>query len=129
MDSRQITFLYATDLDASRRFYEEAIGLELVQVQEAGCRIYRSGPGSFLGVCKTRPDRPSGGAGVVICFVVETEAAVDEAAAKFTAAGVPTDGAPRWNGDFDIYHFYCRDPDGYVLEVQCFKDRNWAGDE
>ena len=71
MDSLQITFLYAADLEASQRFYEDAISLELVQVQEAGCRIYRSGPGSFLGVCKTRPDRPSGGAGVVIRQISE----------------------------------------------------------
>jgi hypothetical protein len=37
-----------------------------------------------------------------------------------TAAGIQTDGPPRFNADYGVYHFFTKDPDGYTVEVQRF---------
>ena len=122
MFDQQITFLYVGDLDVSAAFYEQAVGLDLVLVQPAGCRIYRTAPGSFLGLCRNRPDRQPPGDGLTVCLVTD---AVDEWHRRLTGAGVTCDGPPRLNADYGIYHFYFRDPDGHLLEVQRFEDPAW----
>lgn len=45
---------------------------------------------------------------------------------RITRAGVDTDGPPRDNADYRIYHFYVTDPDGHTLEVQRFWDADWS---
>jgi predicted enzyme related to lactoylglutathione lyase len=56
--AQQITFLYAEDPAASWDFYENKLGLSLVQDQGT-CRIYTTAPGdrAFLGVCRARAPR------------------------------------------------------------------------
>jgi len=122
---QQITFIYVSDLGRSALFYEQTVGLELVLVQPAGCRIYRSSGSSYLGLCRNRPDRQSPGDGLVLCLVT---ADVDNHYARISAAGADCDGAPRLNETYGIYHFYFRDPDGHLLEVQRFEDPAWAGE-
>lgn len=120
----QITFLYSADLERSAAFYGDAMGLPLVLVQPAGCRIYRVAKHSYIGLCAARPDKQPGGDGVVLCLVDQD---VDGWHARLSAAGAACDGPPRLNPDYGIYHFYFRDPDGYLLEVQRFENQNWAG--
>ena len=50
-----ITFLFVTDLEASHRFYADALDLPMV-LDQGNCRIYRINRGAFLGICE-RPDR------------------------------------------------------------------------
>ncbi len=119
---QQITFLYTSDLDRGARFYGETLGLELVLVQEAGCRIYRTGPSSFVGLCKPRDGRTPETGGVILCLVTDD---VDAWARKLEAAGVTLEKPPQRHSDFAIYHCFFRDPDGYLLEIQRFEDDAW----
>ena len=48
---QQITFLYTTDLLETTTFYEDVMGFELVLDQKT-CRIYRTSPNAFLGICQ-----------------------------------------------------------------------------
>ena len=50
----QITFLYAADLMRASAFYGETLGLDLVLVQPAGCRIYRTSESAYIGLCAAR---------------------------------------------------------------------------
>lgn len=122
MFDQQITFLYVSDLQRSAAFYGGALGLDLALVQEAGCRIYRSSASSFVGLCAARPDRPPEPGGVVVCFVSDD---VDGWYGRLRTRGVATEGAPVLNEAYGIYHFYLRDPDGYLLEIQRFESADW----
>ncbi|RVU36836.1 VOC family protein [Hwanghaeella grinnelliae] len=124
MFDEQITFLYVADMDRAAAFYGEVLKLPLVLVQPAGCRIYRTGPGAFIGLCAAREDKGPGGDGVVLCLVTQD---VDNRFEQLSKAGVDCDGPPRLNPNYGIYHFYFRDPDGYLLEIQRFEKQNWAG--
>ena len=122
MFDAQITFLYVADLDRAAAFYGEVLGLPLVLVQPAGCRIYRTASGSLIGLCAAREDKQPGGEGVVLCLIT---AEVDRWHERLSAAGVACDGPPRLNDTYGIYHFFFNDPDGYLLEIQRFEDANW----
>lgn len=119
----QITFLYVADLDRAAAFYEEVLGLPLVLVQPAGCRIYRTTDSAYLGLCAAREDRPPGGPGVVLCLVSQD---VDGWYRKLIGGDTDCDGPPRLNPTYGIYHFYFRDPDGYLLEIQRFETTDWS---
>jgi catechol 2,3-dioxygenase-like lactoylglutathione lyase family enzyme len=119
----QITFLYVDDMDRAARFYGDVLGLPLVLVQPAGCRIYRTGTGAHIGLCAAREDKGPGGDGVVLCLVTQD---VDDWFDRLSKAGVACDGPPRLNPIYGIYHFYFRDPDGYLLEIQRFEKQDWA---
>lgn len=120
----QITFLYAADLDRAAAFYGDTMGLPLVLVQPAGCRVYRTSANAYIGLCAAREDKAPGGEGVVLCLVSQD---VDGWHDRLSRAGVACDGPPRLNPDYGIYHFYFRDPEGYLLEIQRFEQTDWAG--
>lgn len=48
----QITFFYTHNLNASREFYEEKLGLEL-WLDQGTCRIYTVSGSGYLGLCQT----------------------------------------------------------------------------
>ena len=111
----QITFLPVADLSASSAFYETALGFPLV-VDQGSARIYRAVGGAFLGICQSEgalaaDDR------LILAFVADD---VDAWHARLSAQGVATDGPPRANERYRIYHFFARDPDGYRIEIQRF---------
>ena len=111
----QITFVPVADLARSASFYETVLLLHLT-LDQGGIRIYRAANGGFIGLCQS--DGPlSADDRLILTFVTDR---VDEWHTRLTAQGVPTDGAPRENERYQIYHFFARDPDGYRLEVQRF---------
>lgn len=122
-----VTFLYAEDPAPSWRFYEEVLGLPLVQDQ-GSCRIYAAAPGgrAFLGVCGARgprvTDNPRVQGGAVITFVHPD---VEGWHARLQAKGVEILGAPRRSEAFRVISFFFRDPAGYTLEVQRFERPDW----
>lgn len=121
---QQVTFLYARDLSASVRFYEELLGLELVMNQGA-CRIYRVAGEAFLGICEDGAS-PAGNTvdprGVIVTLVSdEVDAWHDYLRARDAVIEKP----PTLNERFDIYHLFLRDPDGYLVEIQRFGDPTW----
>lgn len=117
---QQVTFLYTRDLDATARFYEQVLGLDLV-LDQGTCRIYRISADGFLGFCQRAeaPERPSG---VIVTLVSED---VDGWHARLAARGVIFEKAPAFNPDYNIYHCFLRDPNGYLLEIQSFRDPAW----
>jgi len=125
--AQQITFLYAEDVAASRRFYAEVLRLPLVQDQ-GGCVIFAATPGGrgFLGICPARGARQATDArhegGVVLTLISE---AVEAWHDWLKAQGVATDARPALSMEYGITHFFFRDPAGYLLEIQRFERPDW----
>lgn len=120
----QITFLYTNNLLASADFYENILGLDLALDQRA-CRIYRTATGAYLGFCQH--DEVSIDHSDVILTLVTPE--VDEWHEVLVQRGVSIDKPPALNPKFQIYHFFFRDPNGYLIEIQKFLDPAWQGSE
>lgn len=114
---QQITFLYTRDLEASAHFYETLLGLPLA-LDQGLCRIYQVGHGAYLGVC-ARADAPPGQQSTFIITLVTPD--VDGWYSRLMAAGVPSEHPPRHNPTYNIYHFFLRDPNGYLIEIQRFE--------
>ena len=112
----QIVFTYTDDLEASARFWAETVGLELA-LDQGACRIFRTGPASFLGVCRL-PDRPRAIAGVTITLLTDD---VDGWHARLSARGVVFEQAPRAIPEFSVYACLFHDPNGYRVEIQRFE--------
>jgi predicted enzyme related to lactoylglutathione lyase len=110
-----IAFYPASDLAATRDFYERDLGLALARDQ-GSCLIFRVAGGGYLGFCQ-HERAASAHAGVILTLVLED---VDAVYRRLQRLAVETEGPPRLNEGFGIYHFFARDPDGYRLEVQRF---------
>lgn len=116
--AQQVTFLFTSDLAATARFYEQTIGLPLV-LDQGSCRIYRVSADGFVGFCQRAGAAPTG---VILTFVAED---VDGWFAQLVARGIVIEKAPAFNPDYNIYHCFLRDPNGYLLEIQRFCDPAW----
>ncbi len=115
----QVTFCYTSDLTATTRFYEDILGLGL-SLDQGRCRIYRVAPGAHLGFCTASEARPTDG---VILTLVSDD--VDGWFERLRARGVEFERPPTLNPDFNIYHCFLRDPNGYLVEIQRFCDASW----
>jgi catechol 2,3-dioxygenase-like lactoylglutathione lyase family enzyme len=115
-----VTFLYTADLAATSTYYEQLLGLTCVRDQGV-CRIYQISATGFLGFCTriSATNQPAGQstAPVVITFVTNE---VDAWYQRLLARGVIFEKPPTHNPDFNIYHTFLRDPNGYLLEIQQF---------
>jgi catechol 2,3-dioxygenase-like lactoylglutathione lyase family enzyme len=115
----QITFLYTHDLVGTSRFYEEVLCLPL-KLDQGTCRIYRVSQDGYVGFCQ-RKETPGGAddpATRIILTLVTPD--VDEWYRYLTAKGVDVEERPATNPKFQVYHFFLRDPNGYLLEIQSF---------
>jgi catechol 2,3-dioxygenase-like lactoylglutathione lyase family enzyme len=117
---QQITFLYTQDLAATAQFYEEIMGLAL-KLDQGNCRIYQISEDGFLGFCQREqaPQTPSdpGAPSLILTLVTEE---VDAWYEHLKARGVAFEKAPAVNPDYNIYHCFLRDPNGYLIEIQRF---------
>ena len=116
----QITFCYTRDLERCARFYEEVMELPLV-LDQGTCRIYGTAGDAYLGFC-AKDDAPRPG-GVLLTLVTDD---VDGWHRRLALRGVEFPKPPAPNPEFGIYHCFCLDPDGYVIEIQRFDDPGWA---
>ena len=117
---QQITFLGTTDLEATAAFYEDVLMLPLV-LDQGSCRIYRVAGDSFLGFCRHLPS--SAESRSIILTLVSQE--VDDWYAYLLSSDIVVDERPVLNATYNIYHFFLRDPDGYLIEIQQFLDSVW----
>lgn len=117
----QITFLGTQDLGATAEFYEHALGLPLV-LDQGRCRIYRVAEGAYLGFCKREQVQAT--EGVIVTLVA---ADVDGWCDKLREHGVKIEKEPACNPEYQIYHCFLRDPNGYLVEIQRFEDPRWKG--
>jgi predicted enzyme related to lactoylglutathione lyase len=113
MIGQQVTFIYVTDLEATHRFYHAVMGFSLA-LDQGECRIYRVTDTAYVGVCSHRDPSPQG---MILTFVTDR---VDEWHRRLVEAGAAVDGPPSYSERFDVYQFFAKDPDGYVIEVQSF---------
>jgi catechol 2,3-dioxygenase-like lactoylglutathione lyase family enzyme len=119
---QQVTFLYTRDLAQTAVFYEQILALPLV-LDQGSCRIYRVSGDAFLGFCE-RAEAPLEPQGVIFTFVTP---AVDEWYAYLVARGAQPEKTAVLNPTYNVYHFFLRDPNGYLLEFQEFRDPAWPG--
>jgi catechol 2,3-dioxygenase-like lactoylglutathione lyase family enzyme len=116
----QITFLYTHDLVITAHFYEDIMGLQL-KLDQGTCRIYQISLDSYLGFCQRADSSPSSVESdlpPVILTIVTSH--VDEWHQYLLERNVQLEESPATNHDYNIYHFFLRDPNGYLLEIQQF---------
>jgi catechol 2,3-dioxygenase-like lactoylglutathione lyase family enzyme len=114
-----ITFLKTRDLTMTTKFYTQSLGLSLV-LDQGTCKIFKIGASAYLGFCLT--DGETGSSEVIVTFVVDD---VDSACSQIEKAGIQIEIRPRYNQQYNIYQFFIRDPNGYLLEIQRFSDPAW----
>lgn len=121
MFDQQVTFLYSGNFAQSIKFYGETLDLPLA-LDQGACQIFRVGRDAFLGVCQCAAAAPAVPESVIVTLVSDD---VDGWYERLTAQGIAIEAPPSENTAFNIYHFFLRDPDGYRLEIQCFRDPAW----
>ena len=114
-----IVFLATQDLQMTAAFYEKTLGLTLA-LDQGKCRIYQVADKAFLGFC-TKDEIP-GRDGVIVTLVTRD---VDEWYRQLQAQDVKFEKEPAYNPEFQIYHCFLRDPNGYLVEIQRFEDPRW----
>ena len=118
---QQVTFLRVSDLDTTTAFYQDLLKLPLV-LDQGACRIFRAAGSAFIGFCRhLEGELP---VGVILTLVTPQ---VDEWYRYLVNQNVPLEKPPQKNERFNIYHFFLRDPDGYLVEIQQFLDPTWPG--
>lgn len=116
----QITFLYTDDLEKTHHFYHQIMGFSLA-LDQGNCRIYEITQSGFIGFCTK--EEISNDHSDIILTIVTTQ--VDDWYQKLSSKGIAFDKKPQINEDFQIYHCYLRDPNGYLIEIQTFIDPRW----
>lgn len=117
---QQVTFLSTQDLSKTAHFYEQLLQLPLV-LDQGSCRIYQVSLDGFLGFCE-RADTAAQPNGVIITIAT---AAVDDWYHFLAEQGVSFEKLPTFYPEYNIYHCFLRDPNGYLLEIQQFLDPAW----
>lgn len=118
---QNVTFIYTETLEETASWYAEVLGLEMV-LDQGQCRIFQASPSGYLGICFARPGRFVEPKGVVYTFVTPD---VDGWHAHLTERGADVVDTPHLSEKFNVYAFFCRDPNGYILEFQSFRDPRW----
>jgi catechol 2,3-dioxygenase-like lactoylglutathione lyase family enzyme len=117
-------FLGAKDIEASRQFYDAALGaLGHAPGAGGGTRyVYRTPTGTFGINTPINGEPATFGNGSTLGFAAKSEAEVD----AFHAAGVANGGVtcedppgPRTNPAFSYYIAYLRDPAGNKICAMC----------
>jgi catechol 2,3-dioxygenase-like lactoylglutathione lyase family enzyme len=114
-----IVFLATRDLLTTAAFYENILGLTLA-LDQGKCRIYQVAEKAFLGFCAK--DEVAARVGVIVTLVTQE---VDEWYRKLRALDIEFEKEPAFNPDYNIYHCFLRDPNGYLVEIQRFEDPRW----
>lgn len=113
--NQQITFLHAQDLEETRKFYTEVLGLTLARDQGV-CLIFEITQSAYLGFCAHIEPIPPGRK--VILTLVSDD--VDGWYTALKESGQNIIDPPTANPKYEIYHFFIPDPNGYWIEIQRF---------
>jgi hypothetical protein len=111
----QVMFLPTDNLQKIIDFYEGVLGLELVRDQKL-CRIYKTGPSSYLGFCERGYSIPTDYR-VVITLLIDD---VDGVYKLLKSSNIATESTPEFSERFNVYQFFVRDPNSYLVEIQRF---------
>lgn len=115
MWSDSIVFFGTDDLEETHTFYTQSLHLTLEKDQGL-CRIYRVNGGGCLGFCSHLPvvhlERSP-----IITLIIDD---VDSLYNRLKKEGCRVLHPPKENPTFSIYHFFLKDPSGYLVEIQRF---------
>lgn len=103
------------NLKETDNFYRNVLGLELYKDQ-GKCRIYKINKGASIGFC-THISIAADEKSPILTLIVDN---VDIVYEKIKAKGIETEGMPKENKEFKIYHFFLKDNNGYTIEIQKF---------
>jgi len=118
--SAAITFFYYDKLAPAARFYEDLLGLELVEDQ-GWARLYRVSKRAFLGIVDAAKGyHPVRRENSVMLTLVTGD--VDEWYTLLSRAGAEIETSITVHDDIGVKGFFLRDPGGYVVEIQSFLD-------
>ena len=119
---QMITFIYVSDLNTSKIFYEDIMGFSL-RLDQGMCRIVEVNQkgGGLLGYC-VRGQKSIPGDDLIITLITSS---VDDWYEYLADCDVNIPEPPKLNRKYKIYHFFFTDPDGYKLEIQEFRDPAW----
>jgi nitroreductase len=109
-----LIFFRTTKLEKISKFYLEEVGMSL-WLDQGSCRVFKTG-NMLLGFCKREEPETEG----IITFFFDSREEIDAMYVKFADSA---ENEPRYNPDYDIYHFFCRDPEGRIIEFQRFESR------
>jgi len=106
-----IVFVKTKNLQALKDFYIERIGCTL-WLDQGACAIFQYG-NLLLGFCERDTVETQG----VYTFFYTDKHEVDHMYSHFKYIAT---SEPKENTDYQIYHFYAKDPDGRIIEFQHF---------
>ena len=114
----QITFLYYDQLQPVIPFYEEILGLELVEDQ-GWAKIYRVHGNAYLGIVAGEKGlhSPRQENAVLVTLVVDNAARWYE---ELKETGIEMLSELENREEIGIQCFFVKDPGGYTLEIQQF---------
>lgn len=115
-----ITFITGSDMDRSRAFYHDTLGLQIVW-QRPGVTIFEIAPNGYLGVI-VAPGREPRPEGITIAMVTDDIQGLHD---RLVAAGVTPKGPPQYAEAFDNTFFFIDDPDGHAVEMVAMHDKSW----
>ncbi len=113
-----ITFFYYEDIHAVAPFYASVMGFELV-LDQGVAQIFRATPGSFLGLVDGNRGHLRHQDRSAVLFTIVTDD-VEGWHKRMSTVGV-RELTEILHGRF-CDHFFFRDPAGYALEIQRFRD-------
>jgi catechol 2,3-dioxygenase-like lactoylglutathione lyase family enzyme len=114
----QITFLYYRDLAPIASFYQDVLGLEMVEDQ-GWAKIYRVGGDAYVGIVGGEKGlhRPQEKNAVLITLVVNDVPAWYD---YLKSQGVTMLSELQHSQEIQIRGFFFQDPGGYTFEIQQF---------
>lgn len=112
-----MTFFYTRDLRICDDFYLNVLNFELARDQ-GDCHIYRVADGHYIGFAE-RAQAPEHPFGVILTFVTQD---VDAWYYHLRQRGVKFEQPPSLSPQYNIYHCFFPDPNGYLIEIQRFND-------
>jgi catechol 2,3-dioxygenase-like lactoylglutathione lyase family enzyme len=104
-------FIVVSDLERSKRFYTDVLGLEVMLEGEGYVRF--RGEGGFSIGMEQRPLEQVGGRGIEIVVLVDD---VDRRYGQMSAKGARFAGPPA-DQDWGARHAWLEDPDGYPMSI------------
>ena len=117
--SDMIHFYGTHDIEEPTHFYVDLLGLKLV-LDQGKCRIFEILDHSYIAFCEHLEVTHSYKS-PLITFIIDD---VDETYQQLKDK-VNIIQPPMKNEQFQLYHFFCTDNNGYTLEFQRFLNPNW----
>ena len=113
-----ITFLYYDDLQTAADFYQDIMGLKLIEDQQ-WAKIFQISPSSFMGVVdgKVGFHKAKENNAVLLTFVVDN---IREWYNYLQGKQVKIIREPKYDAETETEIFFCEDPGGYSFEIQKF---------